>query len=1343
MGKKSSVSILCFILISFSPIFVSAQTCDEAAGTFKPNSPYEKNRRLLNSTVASNVTAYAGYFNGSIGLGPDRVYALGMCAPGAEPQACSDCIQDASDSLLSTCLNQTDGFVWSGDEFLCLVRYSSKSLYGVLALEPITPFHNVMDIRKENQEEFDSVWDGLKLRMITRVSSSVRNNSSTSLSLSGKYYAKDVAPVPVYGNILMLMQCTPDISSNDCSLCLKSSVDYYKKLYHGKKGVIMLRPSCFFRWELYNFSGAFDHINDPPPLSNSPSVPNLTDITKKDKNVSRGVIAAIVVVIVVIIVLIYVGMFMFKRRKKKQDIQLSTESVQFGFKTIEAATSNFSELNKLGAGGFGEVYKGILMNGTEVAVKRLSKTAGQGEREFKNEVVVVAKLQHRNLVRLLGFSLQGEEKLLVYEFVPNKSLDYFLFDASKRVQLDWTMRHNIIGGISRGILYLHQDSRLKIIHRDLKASNILLDADMNPKIADFGTARIFGMNQTVDNTSRVVGTFGYMPPEYVIHGQFSMKSDVYSFGVMILEIISGKKNSSFRQTDGLVNNLVTYVWRLWENKSLPDLIDPGIKEDCKIDEVVRYIHIGLLCVQENPADRPTMSTIHQMLTTSSITLPVPLPPGFFFGNRPGMTTLSQGLNPSQSSSKSYTCSVDEATITDRLEKMCRTSLFPILLSVLVALCFISVSGQICRNTGGTFRPNTTYDSNRRLILSSLASNVTARGGFFYNSSFGQDPDRVYAMASCIPGAESKECSDCITEAVTKMIQNCPNQTEAFSWPGTKTLCMVRYANSSFYGSMDLEPNSLRYNTGNITINMSEFERIWDAFMIRMIDSASSGRSGASSSSSGKYYAADITSLTTFQRVYALMECTPDLSPGNCEACLRANVRRYQDCCRGNQGGVARRPSCFFRWDLYPFLGAFDNIISGAPPLQPLTGDGDGAAKKDGDSLSVGAIVGIVVASVIAIVLVLLALAFAFYRRRKSSREVDFQTGYDISNTDSLQFDFKTIEAATDKFSRSNMLGQGGFGEVFKGILPNGTEVAVKRLSKTSGQCALLEFKNEVLVVAKLQHRNLVRLLGFCLESEEKILVYEFVPNKSLDHLLFDPEKQGQLDWTMRYKIIFGIARGILYLHQDSRFIIIHRDLKPSNILLDADMNPKITDFGKARIISVGQTIENTRIIVGTCGYMSPEYAMHGQFSTKSDVYSFGVLVLEIINGKRNSSFLETESNSSNLVTYAWRLWRNGSPLELVDPTVRKSCDSSEVTRCIHIALLCVQENPIDRPTLSTIILMLTSNTVTLPVPHQPGFFFKSTRDQDLSAEDLESGQSTGKFVPLSINDETISELNPR
>ncbi|KFK28888.1 hypothetical protein AALP_AA7G060900 [Arabis alpina] len=674
MGKKSSVSILCLLITSFRAISVSAQTCDETAGNYKPNSPYGKNLRLILSTLAYNVTTHDGYFNGSFGLGHDTVYTMGMCSPGAVSDACSNCIKSTSKASLQSCPNQTDAFSWLGDEILCLVRYSSLSFSGELLLEPYNVFHNVMEIRKENQKEFDSVWDGLMLRMITIASSLVRNKSSSSpsslSSSSGKYYAKDVVPVPVYGNIWVLMQCTPDISANDCKLCLEASVDYYKTWFHGKRGSIILRPNCFFRWEFYNFSGAFDHINDmrsPPPSPSSlktPSISNKTNISEKDTRKRTTIIVVIVVVIVVSIILIVVGLVIFKRRNQKQEIELPSESIQFDLKTIEAATRNFSEHNKLGQGGFGEVYKGMLMNGTEVAVKRLSKTSGQGEVEFKNEVVVVAKLQHRNLVRLLGFSLQGEEKLLVYEFVPNKSLDYFLFDPQKRIQLDWTVRRNIIEGITRGILYLHQDSRLKIIHRDLKAGNILLDADMNPKIADFGMARIFGMDQTVANTARVVGTFGYMPPEYVTHGQFSTKSDVYSFGVLILEIISGRKNSSFYKMDGLVNNLVTYVWRLWENNTLPELIDPCIREDCNIEEVTRYIHIGLLCVQENPADRPTMSTIYQMLTTSSIALPVPLPPGFFFRTGPRSNPAAQGLESTQSTSKSITCSVDEATITE-------------------------------------------------------------------------------------------------------------------------------------------------------------------------------------------------------------------------------------------------------------------------------------------------------------------------------------------------------------------------------------------------------------------------------------------------------------------------------------------------------------------------------------------------------------------------------------------------------------------------------------------------------------------------------------------------------
>ncbi|XP_073115465.1 receptor-like serine/threonine-protein kinase SD1-8 isoform X2 [Elaeis guineensis] len=299
------------------------------------------------------------------------------------------------------------------------------------------------------------------------------------------------------------------------------------------------------------------------------------------------------------------------------------------------------------------------------------------------------------------------------------------------------------------------------------------------------------------------------------------------------------------------------------------------------------------------------------------------------------------------------------------------------------------------------------------------------------------------------------------------------------------------------------------------------------------------------------------------------------------------------------------------------------------------------------------------------------------------------------------FELSTIVIATDNFSIANKLGEGGFGTVYKGELEDGQGIAVKRSSRYSLQ-GVDEFKNEVMLIAKLQHINLVRLLGCCMQGEDRMLIYEYMHNRSLDTIIFDKTKCALLTWQKRFNIILGIARGLLYLHQDSRLRIIHRDLKASNILLDKDMNPKISDFGIARIFGGDQIDAYTKRVVGTYGYMSPEYAMDGVFSVKSDVFSFGVLVLEIISGKKNRGIYATEPNLS-LLSHAWKLWKEGNSLELLDKSMGCSYSINDVLRCIQVGLLCVQDRAEDRPHMSTVILMLGSASTMLPSPNQPGY----------------------------------------
>ncbi|XP_026390452.1 cysteine-rich receptor-like protein kinase 10 [Papaver somniferum] len=449
----------------------------------------------------------------------------------------------------------------------------------------------------------------------------------------------------------------------------------------------------------------------------------------------------------------------------------------------------------------------------------------------------------------------------------------------------------------------------------------------------------------------------------------------------------------------------------------------------------------------------------------------------------------------------------------------------------------------------------------------------------------------------------------------------------------------------------------------------------------------------------------------------MVQCTPDITPTLCEACLRTSIGTLS-CCTDSEGGRVLTPSCTFRYEVYSFYGKSLYTTEAQSPAPPILRSPSNTTTSNGNNWMKLA-VGIAVPLGIAVLLSPFAVWWFRFNKRKTTDDGKYYApnmDQDIQSAESVQFNFNMVRDATNNFAEANKLGEGGFGPVYKGTLRDGQEVAVKRLSKSSGQ-GDQEFKNEVLLLAKLQHRNLVRLLGFCLHGQEKLLVYELM-DASLDHFIFDTGEKTSLNWERRYKIVGGIARGLLYLHEDSRLRIIHRDLKTSNILLDAEMTPKISDFGMARLFVVDQTQANTMRVVGTYGYMAPEYALQGRFSVKSDVFSFGVLVLEILSGKKNTAFYESVAGGAqDLLTYAWRHWQEDTAMELLDSTLKENCSRNEFMRCVHIALLCVQDSISDRPTMASVILMLNSNSMTLPLPTRPAYcVFRSSNGRCMECE---------------------------
>ncbi|PWA90608.1 leucine-rich repeat transmembrane protein kinase [Artemisia annua] len=397
-----------------------------------------------------------------------------------------------------------------------------------------------------------------------------------------------------------------------------------------------------------------------------PSVSNTPPSTKKKNN--AGLIVGIIVPIAVVGFLALLALYIIRQRRKKQDtfddyeefLGIDARPNTFSYAELRTATDDFSAANKLGEGGFGAVYKGELDDGRVIAVKQLSIASQQGKSQFMAEIATISAVQHRNLVKLYGCCIDGEKRLLVYEHLENKSLDQALFGKNK-LSLSWSTRFEICLGVARGLTYLHEESRIRVVHRDVKASNVLLDSELNPKISDFGLAKLYDDKQTHMST-RVAGTIGYLAPEYAMRGHLTEKADVFGFGVVALEIISGRPNSDSSLDDDKVY-LLEWAWNLHEANNELELVDEELSEFDE-NEVRRVMRVALLCTQTSPMLRPSMSRVIAMLSediepTGVITRPEYLT-GFNFTDS---TTFQSARTTSGTDSSAPSTSTSHSVVT--------------------------------------------------------------------------------------------------------------------------------------------------------------------------------------------------------------------------------------------------------------------------------------------------------------------------------------------------------------------------------------------------------------------------------------------------------------------------------------------------------------------------------------------------------------------------------------------------------------------------------------------------------------------------------------------------------
>ncbi|KAA8518935.1 hypothetical protein F0562_016291 [Nyssa sinensis] len=1040
----------------------------------------------------------------------------------------------------------------------------------------------------------------------------------------------------------------------------------------------------------------------PLSLSRLPKLPRIGP-----KETSSFLTIGLPAISIVLVLAAISGAVYYIRRKRKfaevlEDWEVDYGPHRFKYKDLYIATKGFADKELLGTGGFGSVYRGVLpISNIEIAVKRVSHDSRQGLREFVAEIVSLGRLRHRNLVQLLGYCRRKGELLLVYDYMPNGSLDKFLYDQPV-FTLNWNQRFQVIQGVASGLFYLHEEWEQVVVHRDVKASNVLLDGELNARLGDFGLARLYD-HGTNPQSTKVGGTLGYIAPELTRTGKATTRTDVYSFGAFLLEVACGKRPIDPRAPlEDLI--LVDWVFACWSKGDIRQAIDPNLGSDYVAGEVELVMKLGLMCSHPLPMARPRMRQVGQYLKGD---LPLPELTNHLWGvsviigcdlameeslsNMHLEASDSSPKTPLEVSNASKPSPFEFRAIEICLESVCKSSEIGIccskeswsksfngFLSKKMSLGGIAefTSNGILQLTNASTQQvgHAFYPDPIRFKNSSNSSTTFSFSTTFVFAIRSPDPTLsghgiafVIAPTRGIPGARPSQYLGLFNEA------NHGNSTNHHVAVELDTI-----QNSEFG---DINNNHVGIDTSGLKSDLSHpagyYANKNGQFLNLTLNSGKAMQVWVEYSGVDKQMNVTLAPVTIVSKPNIPLLSLP----------LDLSSVIYETMYVGFTSSTGSMKTSHY------VLGWSFKINGQAQPLSLSQLPQIPGPKETSRLLTVGL-------PVISIVLVLAAISGAvYYRRKRKFAEVleDWELDYGPR-----RFKYKDLYIATKGFRDRELLGTGGFGSVYRGVLPiSKIEIAVKRVSHESRQ-GMREFVSEIVSIGRLRHRNLVQLLGYCRRKGQLLLVYDYMPNGSLDKFLYN-QPVLTLNWDQRFQVIKGVASGLLYLHEEWEQVVVHRDVKASNVLLDGELNGRLGDFGLARLYDHG-TYPQTTQVGGTLGYLAPEHTRTGKATTSTDVFAFGAFLLEVACARRP---IEPRAQSENLILVDWvfACWSRGDIRQAVDPNLGENYAAGQLELVMKLGLMCSHSEPVARPSMRQVVQYLGGD---IPLPELTSLCISAT-----------------------------------